>query len=106
MWIPLKRINGGTDRFETNLKILRAFKYDLKNDKLYIANATTDAFVASTLASKSASPLILVDTDKSPATQNALCYIKSELCKYTDLNVICGTWTYVNILFQIPLLTK
>lgn len=88
------RINGGSDRFETNLNVLNSFKDDLKMDKLFIANASgdgyADALVASALAGKTASPLVLVDKEKSSATSNALTYIKNHATKATDLNVIGG----------------
>ena len=90
------RINGGADRFETNLNVLNTFKDDLKADKLYVANATADdgyadALVASALAGKSAAPLVLVDTDTSTATQNALDYISNKANSNTDLNIVGGT---------------
>lgn len=93
---PSARINGGADRFETNLNVLNTFKDDLKADKLYVANATADdgyadALVASALAGKSAAPLVLVDTDTSTATQNALDYISNKANSNTDLNVVGGT---------------
>jgi Putative cell wall-binding domain len=89
------RVDGGSDRFDTNLKVLNSFKSDLKTDKLYVANATgtgyADALVASALAGKTASPLVLVDTESSSATNNAITYIKNNSTKTTDLNVVGGT---------------
>lgn len=79
------RINGGQDRFETNLNILRRFKNDLRNDKLYVANASniisgySDALVASTLAGKYKSPLILTDKVGRVGTGNAIEYIKENI---------------------------
>lgn len=90
----VSRINGGADRFETNLNVLNSFKDDLKMDRLFVANASgdgyADALVASALAGKTASPLVLVDSETSSATKNALAYIKGHATKATDLNVIGG----------------
>lgn len=75
------RVDGGVDRFETNLKVNKAFSLDLNKDTTYIANATgqgfADALVGSAAAGVSKSPLVLVDTEISTATINALAYIKS-----------------------------
>jgi putative cell wall-binding protein len=92
-----KRVNGGSSRFDTNLDVLKAFSSDLKADKLYVANASAadpdnlyaDALVASALAGKYTAPLVLVDKDKTTATDNAVAYIKSENAK--DIEVIGGT---------------
>lgn len=94
------RINGGLDRFDTNLKVLNSFKNDLKFDKAYIANASgdgyADALVASSLAAKSSAPLLLVDTESSSATENAVAYLKSNVTSTTDLQVIGGTGVVSN----------
>ncbi len=89
-----ERINGGLDRFDTNLKVLNSFKEDLKMDKAYIANASgdgyADALVASALAGKYASPLVLVDKESSSATTNAIDYLKTNIKASTDIQVIGG----------------
>ncbi|AKN33455.1 cell wall-binding protein [Clostridium carboxidivorans P7] len=93
------RVNGGSDRFDTNLKVLSSFKDTLKMDKLYVASAQensrddgyADALVASALAGKVAAPLVLTDKDGSTATSNAIKYIKDNATTKTDLNVIGGT---------------
>ena len=89
------RVNGGSDRFDTNLKVLNSFKADLKFDKAYIANASgngyADALVASSLAAKSSAPLLLVDTENSDATSNAIAYLKSNITSTIDIQVIGGT---------------
>ncbi|MBC2581579.1 cell wall-binding repeat-containing protein [Clostridium sp. DJ247] len=89
------RVNGGSDRFDTNLKVLAQFKSDLKVDKLFVANASgdgyADALVASALAGKTASPLVLVGAAGDSATSNAVAYIKDNATKTTDLNVVGGT---------------
>ncbi len=91
----IKRVNGGADRFETNLNVLNEFGADLKSNKVFVANATgdryTDALIASSLAGKWTSPLILVDEDSSTATDKALNYIKGKIAVSTDLNVIGNT---------------
>jgi len=91
----VERVNGGASRFETNLNVLNKFASDLKADKVFVANASgngfADALVASALAGKTASPLVLVDTDSSDATSNAVNYIKTVATKTSDLNVIGGT---------------
>ncbi|MCI1946129.1 cell wall-binding repeat-containing protein [Clostridium luticellarii] len=99
------RVDGGTDRFDTNLKVLDNFKDSLKTDKLYIANATAatpddlyaDALVASAVAGKYSAPLVLVDKDPSGsttnpnATDNAIAYLKDNTTSSTDFQVIGGT---------------
>ncbi|MDW8802573.1 cell wall-binding repeat-containing protein [Clostridium sp. A1-XYC3] len=88
------RVEGGVNRFDTNLKVLNAFKSDLKMNKLFIANASkdgyADALVASALAGKTASPLVLVDTESSDDTTKAIDYIKANIVSETDLQVIGG----------------
>ncbi|MEY8000437.1 cell wall-binding repeat-containing protein [Clostridium sp. Mt-5] len=103
------RVDGGTSRFDTNLKVLAAFKDSLKTDKLYIANASAadpdnlyaDALVASAVAGKYSAPLVLVDKDPSAnvatspdttnATDNAIAYIKGNTTSSTDLQLVGGT---------------
>ncbi|RMD04048.1 cell wall-binding repeat-containing protein [Clostridium autoethanogenum] len=99
------RIDGGSDRFETNLNVLNAFKNDLHFDKVYIANASpmvpdnmyADALVAATVAAKYLAPLVLVDKDPSTrlldlnATDNAINFIKNNVESTFDLELIGGT---------------
>ncbi|WP_294184441.1 cell wall-binding repeat-containing protein [uncultured Clostridium sp.] len=94
------RVSGGSTRFDTNLKVLNYFKNDLKSDnKMYIANASpansddmfADALVASAVAGKYSAPLVLVDSDNSTATSNAIKYIKDNATTNTDLQLIGGT---------------
>lgn len=90
------RINGGADRFETNLKILEAFEEDLNIDKAYIANASgergfADALVASALAGKYGAPLVLVGAEKEEGTADAIDYLKTILKPTTDVQVLGGT---------------
>ncbi len=111
------RVNGGTDRFATNLAVLNQFKSNLKTDKLYISNASSatpdnlyaDALVASALAGKYTAPLLLVDTDTSGATTNALKYISDNTTKTTDLELIGGTGVVsstlegkINDIYKVP----
>ena len=93
------RVDGGTSRFDTNLKVLDAFKDSLKTDKVYIANASAadpdnlyaDALVASAVAGKYSAPLVLVDKDGSEGTTNALAYLKNNTDSSTDVQLIGGT---------------
>lgn len=90
----VNRVNGGSDRFDTNLKVLDAFKADLKMDKAYIANASgdgyADALVASALAGNASAPLVILDSENSAATANAINYLKSNITSTTDLQVVGG----------------
>lgn len=103
------RVDGGTDRFATNLNVLNKFADSLENDKLYVANASpatpdnlyADALVASALAGKYTAPLVLVDKDTSDATDNAKDYIEGV---YKDnssvnVNVIGGTGVISDTLY-------
>lgn len=90
------RIDGGSSRFDTNLRILDAYKSDLKNDKLYFANASgngyADALVASVLAGKYSAPLVLIDSENSPDTAKAIEYINNVVDRdKTDINAVGGT---------------
>ncbi len=89
------RIDGGIDRFDTNMKVLLAFKDTVKMDKMYIANASNDgyadALVASAVAGKTGAPLVLLDTEASTATSKAITYVKANANNKTDLNLIGGT---------------
>ncbi|WPC40297.1 cell wall-binding repeat-containing protein [Clostridium sp. JS66] len=95
-----ERIDGGKDRFATNLNILNAFWGDLNFDKMYIASAQfsdpddmyADALVASAISGKYSAPLVLVDKDSSDATDNAVTYIiKNNTSKNADILLIGGT---------------
>lgn len=89
------RVNGGSNRFETNINVLNKYDSYLKSDKLFVANASgdgyADALVASALAGKTASPLVLVDQYATNATNNAVSYIRTKATTSTDLNAIGGT---------------
>ncbi|OAA91908.1 cell wall-binding repeat-containing protein [Clostridium ljungdahlii] len=93
------RVDGGSNRFDTNLAVLKAFKSNLKNDNLYVANASAaipdnlyaDALVASALAGKYSAPLVLVDKDGTDATNNAMYYIRYTVSKNTHAQIIGGT---------------
>jgi putative cell wall-binding protein len=102
------RIDGGTNRFDTNLKILNAFQNSLNFNKIYIASAAqsypddmyADALVGSAVAVKYSAPLVLVDKDASiglqdlNATDNAIIYIKNNInnniTSSADLQMIGG----------------
>ncbi|WP_195510059.1 cell wall-binding repeat-containing protein [Clostridium tyrobutyricum] len=99
-----RRIDGGAYRFDTNLKILKAFDSDLKTDKLYVANATgngyADALVASAIAGKYSAPLVLVDTERSTGTYNAINYVGQKAVKDTDIQVIGGRGVVSDAIIQ------
>ncbi|WP_195962589.1 cell wall-binding repeat-containing protein [Clostridium tyrobutyricum] len=86
-----RRIDGGAYRFDTNIHILQAFDSDLKADKFYAANATgndyADALVASAIAGKYSASLVLVDTEGSTGTYNALSYIGGKVAQDTDIRI-------------------
>jgi hypothetical protein len=89
------RVDGGVDRFATNLNVNKAFATDLKADTTYVASATGDGFadalVGAAAAGVTKSPLILIDTNgTSAATTNAIAYIKT-LAPKTAVNVLGGT---------------
>ncbi|NMM64784.1 cell wall-binding repeat-containing protein [Clostridium sp. P21] len=102
------RVNGGADRFDTNLKVLMAFNSDLKNDKLYIANASpstpdnmyADALAASVLAGKYTAPIILVDKDGSAATTNSIRCIQDIASKNTYVYIIGGNEVVTDNMFH------
>lgn len=103
----INRVDGGSDRFDTNLKILNYYKSDLKNDKMYIANATgngyADALVASVLSGKYTAPLVLTDKENTQNTDNAISYITKNIDgNKTIVNIVGGTAvvpdTIVNII--------
>ncbi|EQB3098743.1 cell wall-binding repeat-containing protein [Clostridium botulinum] len=87
-----ERVIGGANRFETNLNIMKHFK--LNTDKLYVANATgdgyADALVASALAGRTGSQLILTHTKDSQETKNAIDYIKSIKNDKTEVGLVGG----------------
>ncbi|WP_050608143.1 cell wall-binding repeat-containing protein [Clostridium niameyense] len=86
-----KRVKGGADRFETNRLVLDAF--NMKGSHLYIANGQNDhlvdSLVASALAGKFNSPVVLVSNDKDTDAK-AVKYMKENLKinDKTDLNVV------------------
>lgn len=88
----VNRIDGGSDRFATNLNILKAFDSSLKSDKIYVANASgtryADSLISASLAGINSSPLVLVNGEGDTQTTNALNYIKSKASSSTQLNVI------------------
>ncbi|CAB1262557.1 N-acetylmuramoyl-L-alanine amidase LytC [Clostridiaceae bacterium BL-3] len=88
----VKRIEGGADRFATNLNVLRAFDENLKPDSIYVANASggryADALVAASVAGIKSSPLVLVNGDGDLQTEGALNYIKSKAGSDSEVNVI------------------
>ncbi|GAA0731765.1 cell wall-binding repeat-containing protein [Clostridium oceanicum] len=98
-----KRVKGGHDRFETNLNILKTFNLE-KGKKMYFANAQGDKFpdalVASALAGKFNSPLVLVNGQGSNADNNAINYIKEHADKNTDLQGLGSNSVMPNSLIE------
>lgn len=90
----VNRISGGNDRFDTNLRVLSSFKKDIKFDVFYSANASgdgyADALTASVLAAKNNAPLLLLDTEASAATENAINYLKSNLTSASKVEIFGG----------------
>jgi putative cell wall-binding protein len=88
----VNRIDGGSDRFATNLNVLKAFDSSLKSDRIYVANASgtryADSLIAASLAGINSSPLVLVNGEGDTQTTDALNYIKSKASSSTQLNVI------------------
>jgi putative cell wall-binding protein len=90
-----RRIDGGADRFATNLNVLNQFKDDFKTDKFYIANASgdgyADALVASAIAGKYSAPLVLADIYGADTTNTAIDYLNENVDEYdTDIYIIGG----------------
>ena len=83
------RVSGGKDRFETNRLVLQAF--GLKGSHLYVANGQddhlVDSLVASAIAGKFSSPVVLVSNNKD-IDDKAVEYIKANANEKTDLNVV------------------
>ncbi|GAA0744998.1 leucine-rich repeat protein [Clostridium oceanicum] len=83
------RVNGGANRFETNLNVLKHF--NIKSNNLYVANARgeryADALVASALAGKFGAPLVLTDTKESKSTENAIGFIKGYVKNNKDVQI-------------------
>ncbi|MCH3963292.1 MAG: cell wall-binding repeat-containing protein [Clostridium sp.] len=90
-----QRVDGEVYRFATNLNVLNNFKEIFKTDKLYIANASSatpdnlyaDVLAASAVAGKYSAPLVLVDTEGSSATTDAIAYIRNNTADSTDLQI-------------------
>ncbi|GAA0744994.1 cell wall-binding repeat-containing protein [Clostridium oceanicum] len=83
------RVNGGANRFETNLNVLKHF--NIKSNNLYVANARgeryADALVGSALAGKFGAPLVLTDTKESKSTKNAIGFIKGYVKNNKDVEI-------------------
>ncbi|WPC40145.1 cell wall-binding repeat-containing protein [Clostridium sp. JS66] len=99
------RVNGGADRFDTNLKVLSKFSSSLNFNNMYIVNASSDdgyadALVASVLAGKNKSPLILLDSDGASSTTNGIYFIRHNINRMSDLTVIGGTGVISNNIFD------
>ena len=88
------RVNGGLTQFDTNLNVMKHF--GLKYDKVYVADASdtkkgyADALVASAIAGKTGSALILTDRGNSKYTENAINHIKENKTDKTEVEALGG----------------
>ncbi|EPY2275928.1 cell wall-binding repeat-containing protein [Clostridium sporogenes] len=88
------RVNGGLTQFDTNLNVMKHF--GLKYDKVYVADASdtkkgyADALVASAIAGRTGSALILTDRGNSKYTQNAINHIKENKNDKTEVEALGG----------------
>ncbi|EPY2283550.1 cell wall-binding repeat-containing protein [Clostridium sporogenes] len=88
------RVNGGLTQFDTNLNVMKHF--GLKYDKVYVADASdtkkgyADALVASAIAGRTGSALILTDRGNSKYTQNAINHIKENRNDKTEVEALGG----------------
>ncbi|WP_251861201.1 cell wall-binding repeat-containing protein [Clostridium sp. Marseille-Q2269] len=97
-----ERVKGGATRFETNINIMKRFK--LNADKIYVANATgngyADALVASAIAGKTGSVLILTDRPGTNGTKNAVNYIKENKTDKTEVQALGGNFVIPEEIFN------
>lgn len=92
------RIAAGSDRFDTNLKLLNYFKNDLNYDNIYVAcggndktSQFADALAASAAASKTNSPVVLSGLGANEIQQkNAEDFIKSHKNGDTVIKIVGG----------------
>lgn len=73
-YIPnAKRIAQG-DVYERNVSVINAFQNEISTGTIFVASAQDfpDSLVASSIAPKTASPILYVDSPISPATENLL----------------------------------
>jgi hypothetical protein len=84
------RLNGGINRFATNLIVNKFFGAALNKDIIYVAIGTNfpDALVGSAAAGITKSQLILIDTETS-STTTAIAYIKA-IAPKTAVKIIGG----------------
>ncbi|HBM74479.1 MAG TPA: hypothetical protein DD429_02850 [Clostridiaceae bacterium] len=87
--LPLPERVAGIDRFATNIAVLNRFAADLSFNKAYIAtgNDFPDALAGSALASKTASPIILVDKALTAFMSD---YINSKLPIIEEIGILGG----------------
>lgn len=86
------RINGGSNRYATNMIVNSYFATKLNKDTIFVATAAgfADALVGATAAGVTKSPLILIDTETPAATATGIAFIKS-LAPKTAVNIVGGT---------------
>ena len=84
----------GTNRYETNVEIIKTFSKDLNLNNIYFAvgdgtkgSEFADALSGSALASKTSSPVLLVYKSLSPSTKN---YIDTKFWEINKITVLGG----------------
>lgn len=86
--IPGAKRFYGADRYETNKKVLESFTYQY--DKVYVANGINnhlvDSLVASSLAAKTESPIVLTSSTR----QTALAAVQGKLQAKTVITALGG----------------
>lgn len=93
--LPSSKRLGGTDRYETNIAVLKEFASDFNFDNIYAAlgngptgNEFADALTGGALAAKNKSPLIITGYTLSSATSD---FLKEKGYSGTKLTVLGGT---------------
>ncbi|MGV8980870.1 DUF5050 domain-containing protein [Clostridium sp.] len=84
--LPLAERVSGDDRYKTNIAVLNRFVLDLSFDNVYVATgmAFPDALSGSALASKTSSPIILMDKKLSISTADYM------ILKLPSINKLCA----------------
>lgn len=96
--IKAKRIAKGSDRFDTNLKVLEHFNGDFKFDNIFVAaggddskSKFADALVASAAAAKHGAPVVLTGLGANKENvDKSIKYIKGKMGDKTKVTVVGG----------------
>ncbi|UWG96939.1 cell wall-binding repeat-containing protein [Dehalobacter sp. DCM] len=85
--LPSAKRLSGTNRYETNLKVVKEFSGELNFSSTYVATGQTfpDALAGSALAAKTQSPILLVGSQLSTSTASYLSDNKSKISKIVTL---------------------